>query len=152
MDMGTNEFGGREIPSDTPRTPHKTYVGAREVWAIRTSSPRAKNDHERKKPMSLAIEVDDITHVLLADGWHTVHDASFGIDSYEFIWREGMGDSPMLGGGQDKHIAAAGHRGSTSREHIAAAGFSFTEGDHVLCGPLTSVLAVKVKSKRQHSM
>ena len=102
--------------------------------------------------MSLAIEVDDITHVLLADGWHTVHDASFGIDSYEFMWREGMGDSPMLGGGQDKHIAAAGHRGSTSREHIAAAGFSFAEGDQVLCGPLTSVLAVKLKSKRQHSM
>ena len=102
--------------------------------------------------MSLAIEVDDITHVLLADGWHTVHDASFGIDSYEFMSREGMGDSPMLGGGQEKHIAAAGHRGSTSREHIAAAGFSFTEGDHVLCGPLTSVLAVKVKAKRQHSM
>jgi hypothetical protein len=102
--------------------------------------------------MSLAIEVDDITHVLLADGWHTVHDASFGIDSYEFMRHEGMGDSPTLGGGQDKHIAAAGHRGSTSREHIAAAGFSFTESDQVLCGPLTSVLAVKVKSKRQHSM
>jgi hypothetical protein len=93
--------------------------------------------------MSLAIEVDDITHVLLADGWHTVHDASFGIDSYEFM---------LLGGGQEKHIAAAGHRGSTSREHIAAAGFSFTEGDHVLCGPLSSVLAVKVKAKSQHSM
>ena len=102
--------------------------------------------------MSLAIEVDDITHVLLADGWHTVHDASFGIDSYELIWHEGMADSPMLGGGQEKHIAAAGHRGSTSREHIAAAGFSFTESDHVLYGPLTSVLAVKVKAKRQHSM
>ena len=70
--------------------------------------------------MSLAIEVDDITHVLLADGWHTVHDASFGIDSYELIWREGMGDSPMLGGGQEKHIAAAGHRGSTSRQQDSA--------------------------------
>jgi hypothetical protein len=67
--------------------------------------------------MSLAIEVADITHVLLADGWHTVHDASFGIDSYEFIWHEGMGDSPMLGGGQEKHIAAAGDR----RKHIAGA-------------------------------
>ena len=88
--------------------------------------------------MSLAIEVDHITHVLLADGWHTVHDASFGIDSYEFMSREGMGDSPMLGGGQDKHIAAPG--------------FSFSEDDQILCGPLTSVLAVKVKSKRQHSM
>ena len=102
--------------------------------------------------MSLAIDVDNITHVLLADGWHEVHDASFGTDSYEFMPHEGTGDSPMLGGGQEKHIAAAAHRGRTSREHIAAAGFSFTEGDHVLCGPLTSVLAVKVKTKRQHSM
>jgi hypothetical protein len=71
--------------------------------------------------MSLAIEVDDITHVLVADGWHTIHDASFGIDSYEFIWRGGMGDSPMLGGGQDKHIAAAdiagAHRGSRIQLH-----------------------------------
>lgn len=105
-----------------------------------------------KPTMSLAIEVDEITHVLLADGWHTVHDATFGVDSYEFMGREGTGDSSILGGGQEKHIAAAGHRGSTSREHIAAAGFSFTEGDHVLCGPLTSVLAVKVKATREHSM
>ena len=95
--------------------------------------------------MSLAIDVDNITHVLLADGWHEVHDASFGTDTYEFVGSEGTGDSPMLGGGQEKHIPAAGHRGSTTREHIAAAGFSFTEGDHILSGPLTSVLAVKVQ-------
>ena len=95
--------------------------------------------------MSLTIDVDNITHVLLADGWHEVHDASFGTDTYEFMRRKGTSDSPMLGGDQEKHIPAAGHRGSTSREHIAAAGFSFTEGDHVLCGPLTSVLAVKTQ-------
>jgi hypothetical protein len=94
--------------------------------------------------MSLAIDVDNITHVLLADGWHDVHDASFGTDTYEFVGSEGTGDSPMLGGGQEKHIPAAGHRGSTTREHIAAAGFSFTEDDHILCGPLTSVLAIRL--------
>ena len=95
--------------------------------------------------MSLVIDVDNITHVLLADGWHEVHDASFGTDSYEFVGGEGTGDSTMLGGGQEKQdIPAAGHRGSTSREHIATAGFSFTEGDHVLCGPLTSVLAIRL--------
>jgi hypothetical protein len=81
--------------------------------------------------MSLAIDVDNITHVLLADGWHEVQDASFGIDSYEFMSRQGMGNSPMLGGGQEKHVAASG--------------FSFTEGDHILSGPLTSVLAVKTE-------
>ena len=35
---------------------------------------------------------------------------------------------------------------------VADADDPWTEGDQVLCGPLTSVLAVKVKSKRQHSM
>jgi hypothetical protein len=71
--------------------------------------------------MSLPIDVDNITHVLLADGWHEVHDASFGTDSYEFVRREGAGDSPMLGGGQEKQdIAAAGHRGSTSRQQDSA--------------------------------
>jgi hypothetical protein len=98
--------------------------------------------------MSLTIDVDNITHVLLADGWHEVHDASFGTDSYEFTQREGSGDSPTLEGGEDKHIPAAGHRGSTSREHIAAEGFSFTEGDHVLCGPLTSVFAVRLAPRQ----
>jgi hypothetical protein len=95
--------------------------------------------------MSLAIDVDNITHVLLADGWHEVRDASFGTDTYEFVGGERTGDSPMLEGGQEKHIPAAGHRGSTTREHIAAEGFSFTEDDHILCGPLTSVLAVKTQ-------
>ena len=73
--------------------------------------------------MSLTIEVDDITHVLLADGWHTVHDASFGIDSYEFMSREGIGDSPMLrrsrGASRQQDIAEA-HLGSTSRQQDSA--------------------------------
>jgi hypothetical protein len=36
--------------------------------------------------MSLAINPEKVTRVLLSDGWHKVHD--FFIDSYEFI-REG---------------------------------------------------------------
>jgi hypothetical protein len=83
--------------------------------------------------MSLAIDVDKVTHVLLADGWHAVKDASFSIDSYEFLWREGMGEwgEPLLGGGQE--------------DLIPARGFSFIEGKATLCGPLTSVLAVKTE-------
>jgi hypothetical protein len=74
--------------------------------------------------MSLAIEVDDITHVLLADGWHTVHDASFGIDSYEFMWREGRATTRCLEAvkrstSRQQDIAAA-HRGSTSRQQDSA--------------------------------
>jgi hypothetical protein len=81
--------------------------------------------------MSLAIEVDNVTHVLLADGWHTVSDESFALDSYEFLWRKGMGEygPPLLGGGDE--------------DLIPARGFSFSEGNTTLYGPLTSVLAVK---------
>lgn len=79
--------------------------------------------------MSLAIETDDIIEVLLADGWYTVDNESFGIDAYEYMWQAGMGDTPMLAGGQS--------------EHITSAGFSFTAGDYIISGPLTAVLAVK---------
>ena len=83
--------------------------------------------------MSLAIDVDSVTHVLLADGWHVVSDESFGLDSYEFMWRKGMGDTPMLGGGQE--------------DLIPATGFSFTEKGAAICGPLTSVLAVRLADR-----
>lgn len=35
--------------------------------------------------MSLAIDVDKVTAVLLADSWHEVAAASFALDSYEYI-------------------------------------------------------------------
>ena len=35
--------------------------------------------------MSLAIDVDRINRVLLADGWHAVKGGSFTLDSYEYI-------------------------------------------------------------------
>lgn len=80
--------------------------------------------------MSLAINPDHITRVLLADGWHPVHNTSFNIDSYEFVWR----DLIVHGGGQSG---------------ITAAGYIFTtDGGVILCGPLTSVLAVELKPKR----
>lgn len=77
--------------------------------------------------MSLAIDTNTITRVLLADGWHTVLNNSFDIDSYEYLWQ----DRPVLVGGQDNHIAAAG--------------FTFLSSDGRISGPLTSVLAVTTR-------
>jgi hypothetical protein len=85
--------------------------------------------------MSLAIDVDRVTHVLLADGWHEVTDVSFTLDAYEFVWYPAgrQGSSPkrdiMHGGGNDG---------------VCAAGFSFktAEGDYIQ-GPLTAILAVR---------
>jgi hypothetical protein len=75
--------------------------------------------------MSLAIDTDNITRVLLADGWHDVANQSFDIDSYEYMWCERL----VHGGGNSG---------------ICASGFTFTTTDGLfVCGPLTSVLAVE---------
>ncbi len=77
--------------------------------------------------MSLAIEVDEITAVLLADGWHEVDEGSFELDSYEYAWEAG---NTML------------HRGGQSG--VCANGFEFRGVDgHRIAGPLTAILAVR---------
>jgi hypothetical protein len=70
--------------------------------------------------MSLAIDVDTVEMVLLADGWHEVAEASFDIDAYEYR--------------HDRHTLVSG----------GAAGARWKEpsGAVVVC-PLTAVLAVK---------
>lgn len=80
--------------------------------------------------MSLAIDIDRVSAVLLADGWHSVHERSFDIDSYEFV----QGDHLRLAGGQSALVCATG--------------FAFTEyrgqGNIVtVAGPITSILAVR---------
>ena len=74
--------------------------------------------------MSLAIDVDNITHVLLADGWHEVHDASFGTDSYEFVGVNARATARCLEAvkrstSRQQDIAEA-HHGSTSRQQDSA--------------------------------
>jgi hypothetical protein len=76
--------------------------------------------------MSLAIDVDAVTHVLLSDGWHVVHKASFDLDAYEYI-DEG---NRVYGGGDHPTVPHTGAR--------------WIEGDgaEIVC-PLTSILAVR---------
>jgi hypothetical protein len=77
--------------------------------------------------MSLRIGVDDISAVLLADGWHNVDPmsnrpgaiSSFDTDAYEFIDSEG---DVLFGNGT---------------------GFRFTESGSPLFGPMSSILAVR---------
>jgi hypothetical protein len=69
--------------------------------------------------MSLHIESDRITDVLLADGWHRVVGASFVVDAYEYV----EGDELVHGDGT---------------------GFEFTDDHgHAVAGPMTAVLAVR---------
>ena len=74
--------------------------------------------------MSLALEVDNVMEVLLADGWHLVRHKSFGLDSYEYLW----GGQVLHGGGSSD---------------VCAIGFMFTDGTDTFAGPLTSILAIK---------
>lgn len=82
--------------------------------------------------MSLLIETDDITAVLLADGWHEVTDKSFDIDSLEFVWgKRSNGDWHTI---YDSRMC--------DKMSQVGATWAGPDGERFDC-PLTSVLAVK---------
>jgi hypothetical protein len=84
--------------------------------------------------MSLAIDIDRVKKVLLPDGiWHDVADASFELDSYEYICgSEDFSSYSRLrhGGGTDKLICATG---AMWREHGV---------EEVFYCPLTSIRGI----------
>lgn len=91
--------------------------------------------------MSLYINPEEVTQVLLADGWHEVKKETFGIDAYEFV-QPGF-ESPD----HDYTILSGG-----SVEGICSTGFHFVEVDETaggaivyssVYGPMTAVLAVR---------
>ncbi|MGD9701985.1 MAG: hypothetical protein AB7Q42_04435 [Acidimicrobiia bacterium] len=92
--------------------------------------------------MSLAIDVDTVSAVLLADGWHDVHDASFSLDSYEFVWsgKSGVTVAQTEKSNPDRDPILV-HGGGQSG--ICATGFAMNTGRGWMYGPLTSVLAVR---------
>jgi len=78
--------------------------------------------------MSLAIDTDKITEVMLPDGWHTVAKGSFGLDAYEFE----RGGKTLFRAGQEGLVRPA-------------TGFVFTDASgETICGPISSVRAVKL--------
>ena len=85
--------------------------------------------------MSLAIDVDNVSAVLLADGWHTVADDSFLLDSYEFIW-----SGALAHGGGNSGVCATGFSFIEDFDHNAGEAY---HGDPArVSGPLTAILAV----------
>lgn len=75
--------------------------------------------------MSLAIDTNRVTRVLLADGWHQVADQSFDIDAYEYVW-----DDELIHGGGNSGVCASGFA------------FHTTSGTYI-AGPLTAILAIE---------
>lgn len=84
--------------------------------------------------MSLAIDPEDVTHVLLPDGWHHVQPGTFILDSFEFV--DGADDSVggiLLGGGREPLVAALGYE---FQERGASEGTT-------LAGPINRLYAVR---------
>jgi len=77
--------------------------------------------------VSLALEMDDVVAVLLADGWHDVENHSFELDAYEFKWEAGWGEDHYVSG-------------------MCSTGFGFRENGLQIAGPLTAVLAVRLSA------
>lgn len=95
--------------------------------------------------MSLAIDIDKVSEVLLLDGWHRVAlnkdgVSTFDLDSYEYVQHRANSKDPLilLHGGVEPLVPATG--------------FNFVEaGGAVIYGPVTSVLALrigKIKTRR----
>lgn len=95
--------------------------------------------------MSLAIDVEKVKAILLADGWHEI--GGMSIDSYEFMEYPDGFDHKKGWHQKDKFgetmtpfmLHGGGHNG------ICASGFSciFRGEKELTFGPLTSILAVK---------
>lgn len=88
--------------------------------------------------MSLAIDIDRVTGVLLSDGWHRTLEGTFCLDSYEFlrIQQHSDKDQVLFGGGQSPLISAMG------------AAWKNVGGEWIAC-PLSAILAVRYRAERQ---
>ncbi|PZS22128.1 MAG: hypothetical protein DLM60_05005 [Pseudonocardiales bacterium] len=85
----------------------------------------------------MAIDVDEVTAVLLADGWYDVANESFNVDSFEFVWHH---PGPQLDQ-FEREFEVLHSRGTNG---VCATGFEFTTTEGTaIAGPLTAILAVK---------
>ena len=95
--------------------------------------------------MSLSIDTNAVTRVLLADGWHDVANESFDLDAYEFMW---SGDDLRLSEMPSDRRVQIVHRGGQSG--VCDTGFSFRQADgSTISGPLTAVLAVETDTAKR---
>jgi hypothetical protein len=97
--------------------------------------------------VSLEIDVEKISEVLLADGWHKVSPvgdgrSSFGLDVYEFQESHSQ-EKPEPRQNADPQ-AKAGQEQSASR---SGARWTESDGSRVFC-PVTSILAVKYAGQK----
>jgi hypothetical protein len=96
--------------------------------------------------MGMEIDVAKVTSVLLADGWHEVDDGTFTLQEYEFLfWPRGreQGEEPQtVHGSGENGICATGFQ---FREYQPEDGSVLGRSASWICGPLSAVLAVRVR-------
>jgi len=108
--------------------------------------------------MSLEIDVEKVSEVLLADGWHKVSPvgdgrSSFGTDVYELLQPKPENqESPATQANELKNSDGQSQldHGDNQQKNLASpAGARWTEADgsRVFC-PLTSILAVKYAGQK----
>ena len=76
--------------------------------------------------VSLDIDIEEVSEVLLADGWHVVHGRTFELDDFDFT-RAGR----RVHGGGDSGVCSTGFSLVTD------------EAGSRIAGPLTSILALR---------
>jgi hypothetical protein len=81
--------------------------------------------------MSLAIDIERVAAVLLADGWHRVKDNSFVLDAYEFM----RGHHAVVSNGQVQGVPPTG------------ASWMEQAGNIIYC-PLTAIRAVRIDKRK----
>ena len=89
--------------------------------------------------MSLALDVDRVSEVLIGGTWYGVKKQSFSLDSYEYIWFaegqiRGQDDPTILHGGGNSDVCASGFMFTTTRNGMTV----------LMSGPLTAIQAVSL--------
>lgn len=87
--------------------------------------------------MSLYIDIDEVTDVLISDGWYTVLNKSFCIDSYEYHFQEMTVHSGGSGGISDTGFQFYGYKNG------------YEENKNYYYGPLSSILMIVRKNKKK---
>jgi hypothetical protein len=77
--------------------------------------------------MSLSIDIQKVSAVLLADGWHAILPGSLDLDGYDFVRQNDV----VLTGATTQGLPAIGARWKEA-------------GDLIVVCPVTAILAVKL--------
>lgn len=103
--------------------------------------------------MSLEIDVEKISEVLLSDGWHKVSPvgdgrSSFGLDVYEFNEANPQKNDEHEKSDVQRSSEQPANEGQEQTNGRNGARWTESDGSRIFC-PVTSILAVKYAGQKQ---